>query len=78
MRKSIRNALVRRERQIMDALYRLKSATVGQVLEALPGAGPPGTPGCQRKKGQLIMDLLNSPDAALGLPAACAQKPPSC
>jgi BlaI family penicillinase repressor len=36
MRKRKRNALARRERQIMDVLYRLKSATVGQVLEALP------------------------------------------
>lgn len=36
MRKRKRQALARRERQIMDVLYRLKSATVGQVLEALP------------------------------------------
>ncbi len=28
--------MARRERQIMDVLYKLKSATVGQVLEALP------------------------------------------
>jgi len=36
MKKPGRNALARRERQIMDVLYKLKSATVGQVLEALP------------------------------------------
>jgi BlaI family transcriptional regulator, penicillinase repressor len=36
MRKPGRNALARRERQIMDVLYKLKNATVGQVLEALP------------------------------------------
>src|SRR6516225_6740236 len=36
MRKTKRNALARRERQIMDVLYKLKSATVGQVLEVLP------------------------------------------
>ncbi len=28
--------MARRERQIMDVLYKLKSATVGRVLEALP------------------------------------------
>src|SRR5208283_273366 len=36
MKKPGRNALARRERQIMDVLYKLKAATVGQVLEALP------------------------------------------
>jgi BlaI family transcriptional regulator, penicillinase repressor len=36
MRKPKRTALARRERQIMDVLYKLESATVGQVLEALP------------------------------------------
>jgi len=36
MRKTKRNALARRERQILDVLYKLKSATVGQVLEVLP------------------------------------------
>jgi len=36
MKKTKRNALARRERQIMDVLYKLKSATVGQVLEVLP------------------------------------------
>jgi BlaI family transcriptional regulator, penicillinase repressor len=30
------NALARRERQIMDVLYKLERATVGQVLAALP------------------------------------------
>ena len=30
--------LTRRERQIMDALYRLGKATAGEILEALPGA----------------------------------------
>ena len=30
-------SLSRRERQIMDVLYRLESATVAQVLDALPG-----------------------------------------
>jgi len=36
MRNPRRKALARRERQIMDVLYKLKSATVGQVLQALP------------------------------------------
>jgi BlaI family transcriptional regulator, penicillinase repressor len=36
MRKPKRKALARRERQIMDVLYRLERATVGQVLAALP------------------------------------------
>jgi predicted transcriptional regulator len=35
MRKPKRRALARRERQIMDVLYRLERATVGQVLAAL-------------------------------------------
>jgi predicted transcriptional regulator len=30
--------LTKRERQIMDALYRLGRATAGEILEALPGA----------------------------------------
>ena len=30
--------LTKRERQIMDALYRLGKATAGEILEALPGA----------------------------------------
>jgi predicted transcriptional regulator len=30
--------LTRRERQIMDALYRLGKATAGEILAALPGA----------------------------------------
>lgn len=30
-------SLSRRERQIMDALYKLERATVGEVLNALPG-----------------------------------------
>ena len=35
-RKSTRKGLSRRERQIMDVLYRLERATVGQVLATLP------------------------------------------
>ena len=30
--------LTKRERQIMDALYRMGKATAGEILEALPGA----------------------------------------
>jgi predicted transcriptional regulator len=36
MRKTKKKALGRRERQIMDVLYKLERATVGQVLMALP------------------------------------------
>jgi len=36
MKKPKLKALARRERQIMDVLYKLKRATVGQVLAALP------------------------------------------
>ena len=36
MRKAKKKALGRRERQIMDVLYKLERATVGQVLAALP------------------------------------------
>jgi BlaI family penicillinase repressor len=36
MKKQINKALARRERQIMDILYKLERATVGQVLAALP------------------------------------------
>src|SRR5882762_11951914 len=36
MRKSKPQALARRERQIMDVLYKLERASVGQVLAALP------------------------------------------
>jgi BlaI family penicillinase repressor len=36
MRKLKKKALARRERQIMDVLYKLERATVGQVLAALP------------------------------------------
>src|SRR6266571_454798 len=36
MRKPKPQTLARRERQIMDVLYRLERATVGQVLAALP------------------------------------------
>lgn len=32
-----RSNLSRRERQIMDALYKLRRASVSQILEALPG-----------------------------------------
>lgn len=32
-----RVSLSRRERQVMDALYKLERATVSQLLEALPG-----------------------------------------
>src|SRR5256885_760701 len=36
MRKSKPQALARREREIMDVLYKLERASVGQVLPALP------------------------------------------
>src|SRR6266568_1540298 len=36
MRKPKPQTLARRERQIMDVLYKLERATVGQVLAALP------------------------------------------
>ena len=36
MKKPKLKALARRERQIMDILYKLERATVGQVLAALP------------------------------------------
>jgi BlaI family penicillinase repressor len=36
MRKPKPNALARRERQIMDVLYKLEQATVAQVLAKLP------------------------------------------
>jgi len=36
MKKPRLKALARRERQIMDILYKLERATVGQVLAALP------------------------------------------
>jgi len=36
MKKPTLKALARRERQIMDILYKLERATVGQVLAALP------------------------------------------
>ena len=36
MKKPKLKALARRERQIMDILYKLERATVGQVLTALP------------------------------------------
>jgi len=36
MKKPQLKALARRERQIMDILYKLERATVGQVLAALP------------------------------------------
>jgi predicted transcriptional regulator len=37
MAKSLHAALTRRERQIMDVLYRRGRATAQEVLEALPG-----------------------------------------
>ena len=37
MKKSKPKPLARRERQIMDVLYKLERATVGEVLAALPG-----------------------------------------
>lgn len=40
MGKTGGEALSRRERQIMDALYRLREASVAEVLEAIPD--PPG------------------------------------
>lgn len=36
MNKAKRKALARRERQIMDVLYKLERGTVGEVLAALP------------------------------------------
>lgn len=36
MKKQKNRALARRERQIMDVLYKLERGTVGQVLAALP------------------------------------------
>jgi BlaI family transcriptional regulator, penicillinase repressor len=36
MNKPKRKALARRERQIMDVLYKLERGTVGEVLAALP------------------------------------------
>ena len=38
MSPSTHVVLTKRERQIMDALYRLGKATAGEILEALPGA----------------------------------------
>lgn len=37
MKKQPQNPLARRERQIMDVLYRLERATVAEVLAQLPG-----------------------------------------
>jgi BlaI family penicillinase repressor len=36
MKKPTRKVLARRERQIMDVLYKLERGTVGEVLAALP------------------------------------------
>jgi len=38
MSKGLHGTLTRRERQIMDVLYRLGRATAGEILEALPTA----------------------------------------
>ena len=38
MSPGIHAVLTKRERQIMDALYRLGRATAGEILDALPGA----------------------------------------
>ena len=38
MAKALHAALTRRERQIMDVLYRLGRATAGDVMKALPGS----------------------------------------
>jgi BlaI family penicillinase repressor len=38
MSKAVPHTLTRRERQIMDILYRRGRATVGEVLEDLPGS----------------------------------------
>jgi predicted transcriptional regulator len=38
MSTAAHSALTRRERQIMDRLYRLGRATAGEILEGLPGA----------------------------------------
>lgn len=37
MKKTSHSSLTRRERQIMDVLYKLERATVAQVLERIPG-----------------------------------------
>lgn len=37
MKKKLQGSLARRERQIMDILYRLERASVAQVLAELPG-----------------------------------------
>jgi predicted transcriptional regulator len=36
--KQLQGGLTKRERQIMDVLYRLGRGTAGEILEALPGA----------------------------------------
>ena len=36
--KRLQGGLTKRERQIMDVLYRLGRATAGEILDALPGA----------------------------------------
>jgi predicted transcriptional regulator len=36
--KRLQGGLTKRERQIMDVLYRLGRGTAGEILEALPGA----------------------------------------
>ena len=38
MAKTVPHTLTRRERQIMDILYKLGRATAGEVLEGLPGS----------------------------------------
>jgi BlaI family penicillinase repressor len=38
MPRSVPHTLTRRERQIMDILYKLGRATAGEVLEGLPGS----------------------------------------
>jgi predicted transcriptional regulator len=38
MPKPLSSGLTKRERQIMDALYRLGRATVGEILAQMPGA----------------------------------------
>jgi BlaI family transcriptional regulator, penicillinase repressor len=38
MSRSLQTTLTKRERQIMDALYRMGRATAAEILERLPGA----------------------------------------
>ena len=75
--------LARRERQIMDVLYKLERATVGQVLAALPDQLNYSTVRAQlrvlEEKGHLRHEeqglkyviFLQSPATLHGAPAPC-------